>query len=204
MDVPSSIDFRSADTARAWSAEANTKRPWRAEFFAAIATEIAALHAPKVTVLELGSGPGFLAEVVLARVPGVHYTLLDFSPAMHDIARERLGAPADVRFVTTDFKSDGWADTLGRFDVVVTVQAVHELRHKRHAVTLHRAVRTVLEPAGVYLVCDHVAGKNGMADTELYMTAAEQAAALRSAGFVDAGTVLEQHEMLLQRARRTA
>ena len=69
------------------------------------------------------------------------------------------------------------------FDVIVTNQAVHELRHKRHASGLHSQVKEVLVPGGVYLVCDHFAGEGGMDDTELYMSIAEQSEALGNAGF---------------------
>ena len=119
---------------------------------------------------------------------------------MHDLARARLGMTPDVRFVTTDFKRVGWVTGLGTFDAVVTVQAVHELRHKRHAVGLHRAVRTLLEPDGVYLVCDHVVGPEGMTNTELYMTRREQREALHAAGFGEVAVILEKKGLVLHRA----
>jgi hypothetical protein len=62
-------------------------------------------------------------------------------------------------------------------------QAVHELRHKRYAVELHRHVRTVLRSGGSYLVCDHFYGPGGMTNDQLYMTIEEQKAALETADF---------------------
>ena len=84
--------------------------------------------------------------------------------------------------------------------MAVTMQAVHELRHKRHAARLHRAVGSILSPVGVYLVCDHVAALGGMIDTELYMTAAEQHEALDLAGFRDIGVVMEKKGLILLRS----
>src|SRR5262245_35980559 len=99
--------------------------------------------------------------------------------------RERLGAHIRrTRQVLVDFKDDGWAAGLGEFDAIVTNQAVHELRHKKHAVALHRSARNLLRPRGVYLVCDHYVGTDGMSNASLYMTVDEQRTALQAAGFV--------------------
>ena len=204
MDVPSTIDFSRVEDAQAWADAANVKRPWRADFFAAIAHELVSLGVPSASVLELGSGPGFLAERVLQALPDVTYTLLDSSAAMQELARVRVGRGVGVQFVGADFKRDGWADGLGSFDAVATMQAVHELRHKRHAVALHQAVGGLLRSGSIYLVCDHIAGPGGMADHELYMTVSEQADALACARFGDVSVVLEKDGLVLHRGRKAA
>lgn len=181
-DVPSPIDLRRTADAEEWARSATEKRPWRAAFFARIASEISTVS--NAEVLELGSGPGFLAEKVLADCRCAHYTMLDFSEAMHALARPRLGShAARATFVVADFKRSNWRDGLGTFDFVATVQAVHELRHKARAATLHAKVRKLLKPSGIYLVCDHYVGPGGMSDAQLYMTVGEQRAALEAAGF---------------------
>jgi SAM-dependent methyltransferase len=140
-------------------------------------------------VLELGSGPGFLAHHLLQANPELDYVALDFSPAMHELARERLGSLASkVRFVERNFLEPAWVDGLGRFDTIITNQAVHELRHKSRATELHRQVRAVLAPQASYLVCDHFVGEGGMSNDALYMTLDEQIEALREAGFDDVTT----------------
>jgi len=202
-DVPSPIDLRLMADARPWADAAMARRPWRRDFFEAFAEAIEAegLTTPG-RVLELGSGPGFLAEHLLRRLPGTHYVALDFSPAMHTLARERLGAAAaGVSFVERSFVEPGWPEGLGLFHHVVTHQAVHELRHKRHAPVLHARVRSVLAPGGSYLVCDHFAGEGGMADDRLYMTVAEQRQALQGAGFTQVDCLKQQGGLVLHRAR---
>jgi ubiquinone/menaquinone biosynthesis C-methylase UbiE len=78
-------------------------------------------------VLELGSGPGFLASKVLSKVSGLHMTLLDFSEAMHALARQRLGAMIDrVEFLVRSFKNPDWVQGLDRFDAMITNQAVQQ------------------------------------------------------------------------------
>jgi len=62
------------------------KRPWRVEFFEAFAAAIAqAAQGRFVRILELGSGPGFLAEHLLKALPSIEYVALDFSPAMQSL-----------------------------------------------------------------------------------------------------------------------
>lgn len=200
-DVPSPIDLRSMVDAREWADTALSKRPWRMAFFNSFADTLTARGDPELRVLELGSGPGFLAEHLLQRLPALRYVALDFSAAMHDLARERLGSRAAVvQFVERSFRDADWAEGLGAFDAVVTNQAVHELRHKRHAAALHARVLSLLAPAGVYLVCDHFAGEGGMGNDQLYMTPEEQHQALREGGFTRVDPLLCQGGMLLQRA----
>lgn len=184
-DVPVTLDFRQNEPARTWSAAAMQLRPWREDFFVAFAQEIARFAAGRpLRILELGSGPGFLAQRLLALYEGHTYTAVDFSPTMHTLARERLGRAADrVQFVERNLRDPQWHAGLGPFDAVVTHQAVHELRHKRHAPVLHAQVRSLLAPHGRYWVCDHYVGDDGMANADLYMTVDEQRAALGDAGF---------------------
>jgi cyclopropane fatty-acyl-phospholipid synthase-like methyltransferase len=181
-DVESPIDLRKVEDARRWAAEATAKRPYRAQLFETIADRLASAGASGV--LELGSGPGELAEVIVRRLPDVRLTLLDFSVAMHDLARDRLQEPAErVRYLVRDLRAPDWPEALGTFDAVVSMQAVHELRHKRHAPRLHGKVLNVLESGGMYLVCDHFAGEGGISNSELFMNRREQSATLKAAGF---------------------
>ena len=183
-DVPSPIDFQSLEDARKWDSNALKVRPWRTEFFEMFASEISTHEPPVTSVLELGSGPGFLAEHILNRIPDLSYAALDFSSAMHGLARARLGDKTErVKFFERSFKKDGWTAGLGQFHCVVTNQAVHELRHKKYATALHAAVLEVLLPGGLYLMCDHFVGDGAMTNTELYMTKQEHKSVLQSCGF---------------------
>jgi anthranilate phosphoribosyltransferase/SAM-dependent methyltransferase len=214
-DVAGSVDLRDPVAARRWEASAASSARSRDEFFSRFAYEIGASHQFVTRILELGSGPGFLAHWLLSSFPHVKYTMLDYSEPMHELAFARLGDLASRALcVDADFKRPGWSEGLGRFECVVTMQAVHELRHKRHAVALHAEVRALLSPRGFYLVCDHVAGVRGrsaaaglaaagpaaLQDTELLMTTAEQGDALREAGFKQVSVVYEKDGLALLRA----
>jgi SAM-dependent methyltransferase len=201
QDVPSPIDFCCMEEAEAWAEAAAHKRPCRETFFEKFVEELARVRA--ASVLELGSGPGFLSQRVLRDLPHVNYTALDLSPAMHALARMRLGSAATrVRFVEADFRSAAWGEALEpRYHAIVTLQAVHELRHKRRAVSLYRAVRDRLAPEGVFLMCDHFRGEGGMAEPRLYMTPAEQEQALHDGGFRSADLVHREGGLVLYRGR---
>lgn len=182
-DVSSPIDLRLMSDAVEWERTA-MQRPFREDFFAAFIAQLINLGQPNLKILELGSGPGFLAQRVLSALPAASMTLLDFSPAMHELARSRLLSQIErVEFVERSFKGAGWETDLGQYDAVVTNQAVHELRHKRYAEALHRQVKPLLRKNGIYLVGDHYAGEGAMQNDQLYMNLGEQRASLETAGF---------------------
>ena len=199
-DVPSPINFRDQRDAMEWEGTAQA-RPGRAEMFEAFARELRGLGTDALVVLELGSGPGFLAAYLLDALPNLHLTLLDFSAPMNALARARLEQQSPgVRFVERSFKDSGWSVGLGPFDAVVTNQAVHELRHKRYALALHASVRSVLKPGGSYLVSDHYFGEGGLQNDQLYMTAAEHQAALVAAGFSNVRQVASFGSLVMHHA----
>jgi SAM-dependent methyltransferase len=192
-DVHSRIDLRNPHTARQWSYNADDVRPYRAEVRACIADQIAGA----ARILELGCGPGLLAETILERAPFAGYTLLDFSPAMLAMARRRIGSYPYTDFAFADFLDASWPEGLGTFDAVVTMQAVHELRHKRRAALLYEQAHGLLGPGGTLVVCDH----SPMNETALNATPDEQHAMLASAGFADITTVITSGSLYVISAR---
>lgn len=190
-DVPYGNDWESAAEVTAWADAADRIRPWRLRIRDAIADRIAALPAG-ARVLELGSGPGFLAQRILERCPGIAgYTLLDFSEQMLALSRERLAGMAAARFVHGSFKSGDWLTRVGQpFDCVVSMQAIHELRNKRHALPLYRQVHEALALPGLLIICDHTPLDDTARSAALYMTEQEQLQTLTAAGFVNAHIAL--------------
>ena len=119
---------------------------------------------------------------------------MDFSEPMLALSREHLAAYPAASFLLASFKSEGWTDRVGGpFDCVVSMQAVHELRHKRHAPRLYKQVYDVLAVLGQFLVCDHTPFDDSSRSIALYMTPQEQQRALAHAGFVHVDVELEMN-----------
>ncbi len=185
-DVPSPIDFHDPVQARAWEADTVRRRPARPKFFDAFVTALNGHFRRPASVLELGSGPGHLAERILAGCPVARYAALDFSAAMHNLARARL-APCPgferVAFLQRDFRLPSWTDDLGQFDAVLTMQAAHEVRNASRVVTLLSQARGVMSPGGLLLYCDHYTEQESRKNRALHLQPDAQVAAVRGAGF---------------------
>ncbi|HEX2689772.1 MAG TPA: class I SAM-dependent methyltransferase [Kofleriaceae bacterium] len=196
-DVPTSVDFHDPAHARQWTDETPRKRPWRTSFFAEFCT---ALPGMQLRILELGSGPGHLAREILCRCNVAEYLALDFSGAMHDLAHEHLGELASrVTFITRDFRTPDWTAGLSALDAVVTLQAVHETRHKRRALPLLSQARMILRPGGQLLYCDHYF--NDGKKPGLFLDKAEQPEMLCAAGYSRVDLLRDEGGMALYVAR---
>lgn len=198
-DVPIRVDHRDPATARAWIEDTRARRPYRQAFRAAFCAALAPLG--RLRILELGSGPGELARELLLGCDVASYTALDWSQAMHDLAAEHLGELAGrVSFVVRDFREAAWPEGLGVFDAIVTQQAVHETRHRRHALPLLERARTLLVPGGRMLYCDSYLVDPGAKLAALMLERADQPRMLERAGFVDVRLLHDEGNMALYRA----
>ena len=202
-DIPYGDDWQNVTNVATWIDAADRTRPWRALLRERIAAQVGARR-PGARILELGSGPGLLAECILERCSNVSsYTLLDFSPHMLAASRVRLARFPFAHFVSADFKSENWIESaIGPFDAIVSMQAVHELRHKRHARTLYQQIHQVAAPLGQLLVCDHLPIDSTPRSQALYLTEQEQLVALAAAGFGRVETVVAMNGLLLCRAEK--
>jgi tRNA (cmo5U34)-methyltransferase len=129
-------------------------------------------------VLDLGAGTGLLSQAVRAAHPGAELVLLDGAGLMLDEARARLGDDG-VRYVEADMTAP-LPD--GRWDAVVSALAIHHLDDTAKQ-RLFRRVRAALEPGGVFVNVEQVAGSSD-AFTALYDRWHEACA--RAAGSDDA------------------
>jgi SAM-dependent methyltransferase len=202
-DVPIRIDHRDPVTARAWLEDTRLRKPFRQNFRAAFCAALSPQRQRRI--LELGSGPGELAREVLLHCDVDSYTALDWSQAMHDIAAEHLGDLARrVSFIVRDFREPTWPADLGTFDAIITQQAVHETRHKRHALPLFQQARTLLLPGGLMLYCDgYLVDPDGKL-AALSLERADQPRVLERAGFVDVRLLHDEGNLALYTATNPA
>lgn len=204
-EVPSKHDFFDPDYVKHWIEGVRRYRPERKRIFQAFATEIARAGKETPSLLELGCGPGYLAKEILQGCSVKHYCLFDFSPRMLELSRKQLACFRDKTvFVRGDFKKARWASSLpGRFDFVVALQSVHELRHASRIPRLYRQVYDLLSDGGVFLVCDHVNPPMAARHREAhFMTVAEHLATLRKVGFKNAKELSAASDLSLMRAQK--
>lgn len=99
-----------------------------------------------LSVLELGSGTGYVTERILRRNPGARVTCIDMTPEMLAVAR---GKPKldGVSFIEGDFR-DVWPDE--QFDLVITTLCLHHLPDRDRA-TVIRRIHTTLNKGGRFI-----------------------------------------------------
>jgi SAM-dependent methyltransferase len=101
------------------------------------------------TLLDVGCGPGVLA---LAMAPHCREVIaVDVSPAMVEVARERVDAAGNVRVEQAGFLS--LPDDLGPVDAVYTRNVLHQLPDLWKLIAL-RNVAGVLRPGGALVLHD--------------------------------------------------
>jgi len=105
-------------------------------------------------ILDLGTGPGKLIELLQASRPGGHFVGLDFSALMLDVLRKRFAGDTSVTVVAHDFERA--LPPMGSFDAVVSSFAIHHLVHERKR-SLYAEIFAILVPGGVFCNLEHVA-----------------------------------------------
>lgn len=126
-----------------------------------------------IRVLDIGAGHGAAAAAVLASYPRARALLLDISPAMIELGRERLACFAGrYRYLEWDFVDGSLPQGEGPFQVVVSSLAIHHLPAEATR-RLYREARSLLAPGGCFLNLDIVAAPTPALE-ELYRRLAEE------------------------------
>jgi ubiquinone/menaquinone biosynthesis C-methylase UbiE len=173
--------------------------------FKVFAAQAARMEKDPLSVLELGSGPGFLAEHLLQHCNISRYTLVDFSPHMLELSRKRLAEFKDrTVFLQRDFKKKSWTAAIpAEFDLVVSLQAVHELRHASRIPRLYAQLYRLLIPGGSLLVCDHVNSRlSSHYRAAHFMTVEEHLSAFKELGFIGAREICAAADLSLMAAEK--
>ena len=106
-------------------------------------------------VLDLGTGDGRLAALVLEERPSVEEVVaVDCSPPMLERARARFADDPRVRVDTWDLRDP--ISSLGPCDLVVSGFAIHHLEDDRKQ-ELYREIAVLLRPGGSFLNLEVVA-----------------------------------------------
>jgi ubiquinone/menaquinone biosynthesis C-methylase UbiE len=155
-------DFRDPAVAANWHAS-QTSHPARGRQLDLL-VELAADLAPR-RVVELGAGSGLVAERLLDAIPSSELVGVDVSAAMLERARVRLARFGRRAMLVEGDAAHPNSFDLGEaaFDLVVTVQALHNVPFADQQAALRYAAR-LLRPGGTLLSLDKTAIPAGAYD----------------------------------------
>jgi SAM-dependent methyltransferase len=204
-EVPSDHDFFDPAYVKQWTDSIVRYRPERRQLFEVFAAEAARIKKDSLSVFELGCGPGFLAEALLENCRIKRYTLVDFSPQMLDLSRSRLAKFKDrTVLIQADFKKNDWTDAVpAGFDLVVSLQAVHELRHASRIPKLYAQLYSLLVSGGRILICDHVNSCSPSGHRAAhFMTVEEHLSTFKEVGFIKPREICPAADLSLMAAEK--
>ena len=109
-------------------------------------------------VMDLGCGPGTLAEKLLAGFPEMNVICSDGSDEMLRLARQRLASFGDrASFIEADFGAENWTANLPRqLDAVVSARAIHNLRKLKLIGPVYGQIHELVRPGGVFLNIERI------------------------------------------------
>lgn len=145
--------FDAAGWVHRWDRQQAGYVPDRDATFAHILDVLERLDARPGRLLDLGCGPGSLAQRALGRWPDAEVLGLDFDPVMLELGRRTLGER--VQWVEADLRSSGWCRQLDGppLDSVVSATALHWL-DPDHLIQLATGLAARLRPGGVFVDYD--------------------------------------------------
>lgn len=157
MKIQALHEFHNEDFSKGWASKF-VPTPERLDLFETMLKHITVENKMAVHVLELGTGPGFLAEFILERLSGITYEGLDFARPMLDIAAKKLEKYSDrIQFVQADLIHENWTEKLNKTpDVVVTTWALHDLFSKKNIFNVYKTVSELLPDGGLFLNGDFI------------------------------------------------
>ncbi|SDT59085.1 class I SAM-dependent methyltransferase [Actinoplanes derwentensis] len=118
----------------------------------AIMTTAERLTGPPARILDLGGGPGLLAERLATRWPSARVTLADLDPVLLALAAATV--PPSVTVVEADLTDPSWPTRTGTgYHLVTAVMTVHYLDPAAIR-CLYAAIRRILHPGGLLVVAD--------------------------------------------------
>jgi tRNA (cmo5U34)-methyltransferase len=150
-------EWKSRDTALSWDADRGGELPTRAEQQEVLLALLAEAGIGDRAVLDLGVGSGLVAEAVLEALPDARLVGVDFSGAMLDVARGRLGRfGSRALLVAGDLSAPDAIDLPDLpYGAAFSIQTMHHLSDPEKAAALAWAAGAV-EPGGLIVIVDRV------------------------------------------------
>lgn len=151
------------DLIAAWESQQEAYIRHRAQRFGIITDALAHARPNLKSVLDIGAGLGSFSKIILQRFPDVTVLVLDYDPALLQLARHNLAEYSDrVTIIEADLRDPGWLTAIGaeKPDTIVSSTALHWLPTDR-LVRLYRSVAEVLDKDGLFFNADHLSHPTG-------------------------------------------
>ncbi|MCL2336111.1 MAG: class I SAM-dependent methyltransferase, partial [Firmicutes bacterium] len=101
-------------------------------------------------ILDIGSGTGLFASILLAKYPQAHFTLIDLSDKMLAVARERFANLENFEFIVADYTKHNFVK---KFDLIISALSIHHLEHQSKRALFFKCFQW-LNANGVFLNVD--------------------------------------------------
>jgi SAM-dependent methyltransferase len=150
-------EFHDEEFAEGWAGRF-LPTPERLRLFETIQSELERSIAPDGCVVELGLGPGYLAQYLLEKFPNMAYYGVDSSEPMLRLAQSRLSHHlARMGFLQADLVTDAWWQSISHpVDAVISTWALHDLGSQKSTQEVYWASRNALRPDGILLNGDFI------------------------------------------------
>ena len=150
-------EFHNATFVQDW-ADRFVPTPTRLALFDSILEQIGTIEQPKVHVLELGLGPGYMARHILERESTVSYEGLDFSEVFFEVAKTTIGQfMSRVTLTMADLMDQTWPQRISRQpDAIISTWALHDLGSQRAVAEVYARCHELLPTAGVLVNGDFI------------------------------------------------
>ncbi len=138
-------------------AQGDFNRPWlRGSFGTEILPAIRAIHDrlvadPPARVADVACGVGWAGIAIAAAYPGVHVDGFDLDPGSIELARANAEAAGVGDRMTHAVRDAADPAAAGQYDLVVVIEAIHDLNRP---VEVLSAIRAMLRPGGSALIAD--------------------------------------------------
>lgn len=139
------------------------------QFYQTFATEFSATRArlqpgviqileqipPNANILDLGCGNGELARTLAERGHSGHYTGLDFSAELLDVARTGSQGFSNISFARADLSTSEWSSPFttqnSQFDLILAFATLHHLPGRELHIETLRKTHSLLNPSGRFV-----------------------------------------------------
>lgn len=116
--------------------------------------ELVRVEIPDPKILDLGAGTGLLAGKLAERFSRGHFTLVDLSTEMLNMARKRFKDLSNFSYINEDYSD---ADLGNGYDMVVSALSIHHLSDDKKQF-LYSKIYEVLNRNGIFINADLVLG----------------------------------------------